>query len=88
MFSIRSFLIIFIFCLLCVSANAQANWLWAGKGSSGGQDAANAVVVDTAGNSYYTGYFSGQLQFTGFSMNSAGGTDVFVVKVDPFGVVM
>jgi len=88
MFSIRSFLIIFIFCLLCVSANAQANWLWAGKGSSGGQDAANAVVVDPAGNSYYTGYFTAQLQFTGFSMNSVGGTDVFVVKVDPLGGVM
>ncbi len=54
-----------------------------------GFDSGQAVVTDSAGNIYSTGYFTGTADFDPgigtFNLSSAGNEDVFVVKVDNTG---
>ena len=55
------------------------NWLFATDGGGAGTDVANAVA--TGNNAVFvTGYFEGTATFGGFSLTSAGGKDVFVLK--------
>lgn len=44
-----------------------------------------AVCSDQSGNVYATGSFEGSITIGGFELNSAGGSDVFVVKYDENG---
>lgn len=50
-----------------------------------GNDRALGVAVDAAGSTYVVGKFSGIVDFGGGPLTSAGGDDVFVVKLDPQG---
>jgi hypothetical protein len=50
----------------------------------GGTAAALGVAVDTAGIPYVTGAFSGTINFGAGAVTSAGSTDVFVAKLNPF----
>jgi hypothetical protein len=43
---------------------------------------ANAVAVDSSGNVFVTGSFTGTAAFGSTSLSSAGGADVFVAKLD------
>src|SRR5690554_5209612 len=45
----------------------------------------NGITVDTLGNSYITGYFSGTASFGNFTYTSQGAYDLFVAKIDPDG---
>lgn len=47
--------------------------------------AGEAVAFDAQGNVFVAGTFYGTLQFGGDSLISAGGTDIFLAKFDPFG---
>lgn len=48
-------------------------------------DQAGGVAVDSAGNVYVVGAFSGSMTVSGFTLTSAGGTDAFIAKFDPQG---
>lgn len=54
-------------------------------GGAGTQHVAS-VVTDAAGNVYATGHFYGTTNFGGANRTSAGGSDIFLVKIDPDGV--
>ena len=43
------------------------------------------MATDSDGNVFLTGYFSGVLDFGGQELTSAGGSDIFVAKLDPTG---
>src|SRR5204862_160679 len=43
------------------------------------------IVIDTAGDVVFTGYFPGTSDFGGGSLTSAGAEDVFLVKLDTDG---
>ncbi|MBT3648918.1 MAG: hypothetical protein HN542_11845 [Flavobacteriales bacterium] len=45
------------------------------------------IVVDGSGNSYTTGYFSGNASFGSTSFSSSGATDVFLVKTNSSGAI-
>jgi hypothetical protein len=70
----------------------SGNLLWAKSfGGSGAavDDAGFSIAVDSSGNVYTTGYFSGTADFdpgAGTSnLTTAGGTDVFISKLDSLG---
>ena len=58
-------------------------------GSSSGQSfgRATGAVRDGAGNTYITGYFRGNMQWSSTTISSAGNNDVFVVKIPASGNV-
>jgi hypothetical protein len=65
-------------------------YVWADDIGGTGADAGNAIAVDSSGNVYTTGYYTGTVNFnpnTGKKQNltSAGGTDIFVSKLDSTG---
>lgn len=60
------------------------NWLWAKAVGGAGLDSANALAV-TGTNIFVTGSFSGTANFTVSNLVSAGGSDVFVARLDPNG---
>ena len=61
--------------------------LWAKSGgSSGNSDRANGVAVDSNGDIFITGQFSGEATFGSLSLSSLNNTiDAFVVKYDALG---
>jgi hypothetical protein len=61
------------------------NLLWAVCGGGAGDDKAQAVGFDAAGNSYITGFFEDTAWFGNFTLYSQGTRDIFIVKYDPNG---
>jgi len=61
---------------------------WVKQFGSTGSDFGLSIALDDKGNSYATGNFSGTVTFGGYSLNSIGSTDVFVVKINPSGTVL
>jgi hypothetical protein len=63
--------------------------LWAKSFGGPGDDQGNGIALDATGAAYVTGRFSGTVAFDGsHSLTSAGGTDAFVLKLDPSGNVV
>jgi len=58
-----------------------------GANAFGGTSAdwGHGVAVDSSGNVYTTGYFAGTVNFGAGNVTSAGGTDVFVTKLNASG---
>ena len=79
---------LYLVCLLTASTSAQS-YQW--SISSGGTlvDAAYSVAVDSLGNVYATGAFTGTVDFDPgpgiFNLIAAGETDIFVLKLDAAG---
>jgi hypothetical protein len=60
--------------------------LWAKRFNGGASGSAGlGVAVDTAGNVFLTGTFSGTIDFGGGPLVSAGGPDIYVAKFDKTG---
>ena len=76
--------------------DAGGNVVWArsagGSSSTGGgretADRGLGIAVDTAGNSYVTGYYDTTAAFGSFTLTGAGDVDIFVAKYDPAGSVV
>ncbi|MBD2078274.1 DUF4347 domain-containing protein [Phormidium sp. FACHB-592] len=70
--------------------DGNGNFVWAKRiGSSSHYDQATGISVDGGGNVYTTGYFQGTADFDPgigtLNLTSAGGTDIFVSKLDASG---
>ena len=69
--------------------DASGNFVWACAMGGGGTDVAYGIAVDSGGNAYTTGSFSGTVDFDpggGWTnLTSAGGADVFVSKLNAAG---
>lgn len=64
-------------------ANADGQYLWAVKADLSSTASLSArIAVDAAGDAFITGYFSGTAQFGTQTLTSAGGSDVFVAKLN------
>jgi hypothetical protein len=59
---------------------------WAKGYGSTGNDSGSAVAVDTSGNIYLAGYFTGSASFGGNTLVSNGGTDIVLAKYNNAGV--
>jgi hypothetical protein len=62
--------------------------LWAKRFGNNYDQRATSVAVDSTGNIFVTGYFGGSMAAGGTILTSAGGNDVFVLKLDPTGTVL
>jgi hypothetical protein len=65
--------------------SSSGNVLWAQKAGGGADDGSGVVAVDAAGNSYFTGWFSGTANFGNTNLTSLGLDDLFVTKYDSAG---
>ena len=76
-----------------LQTSSAQSWEWAKQAGALGDEAANKVAVDKAGNVYVTGYFTGATAVFGtITLNNAnsaaGGNDIFVAKYDANGNVL
>lgn len=69
--------------------NASGTIQWARSFGSTGFDAAFGLAVDGSGNCYFTGYFSGTVDFNPgaavYNLTSVGSNDIFLYKMDASG---
>jgi len=67
----------------------SGNLIWAKRIGGSGVDNGNSIAIDSTGNVYTTGFFSGTADFdpgaVTFNLTTAGQTDAFVSKLDPSG---
>ncbi|WP_437799872.1 hypothetical protein [Sorangium sp. So ce693] len=61
---------------------------WARGYGGSGDDLGLSIVSDAAGNFYVSGSFRGTVDFGAGPVTSAGGSDVFFLKLDPAGSVI
>jgi Beta-propeller repeat len=61
------------------------NLLWARVPDKGYSQSGSGIAVDSLGNCYVTGSFSGTNTFAGTNLISRGSTDVLLLKYDPSG---
>lgn len=61
---------------------------WVKQFGGTGPAAAQDIVTDASGNSYVTGYFSGQVGFGGTTLTSNGAVDAFVAKYNNTGTTV
>ena len=82
------FLLTFSFAPLNTEASA-GDFVWAKSMSGTGADIAFSIFIDSSGNVYTTGYFTGTVDFdpgAGTSnLTSVGSTDIFISKLDSSG---
>lgn len=74
--------------LFIAKLDANGGHLWSKtSGAAGGQNGqyGDGLTVDDAGNIYIIGSFDGAIDLGGGALQSAGGWDVFVAKLDPNG---
>ncbi|KAA9325025.1 SBBP repeat-containing protein [Adhaeribacter soli] len=68
--------------------DANGNLLWVRKTGGGTEwDYGTAIALDGSGNSYITGYFSGNATFGSSSFTSRGSNDIFIAKYDAAGTL-
>lgn len=80
---------VFLICFFCSGLRGQVlDWVWAHSIGGSGIEEVAAIVVDSEGNSYITGSFSGTCYFGGPNLISAGQEDVFIAKLSSSGTVL
>ena len=68
-----------------VKLDTDGAHLWSQRFGDAAVQVASAVAVDSADNVLVTGYFEGAVDFGGGELESMGGRDIFVAKLDPDG---
>ncbi len=63
----------------------EGEYIWAKSFGSNNEDVALSIDTDPAGNCYVTGYYVDRLSIEELSVNSNGGWDIYVLKLDPQG---
>jgi len=86
----KKLLLISTILLYSILSNAQSpNWLWAKSAGGTNPDQGNSITTDAVGNIYVTGEFnSSSITFGTTTLQSAGLSDMFIVKYDAFGNVL
>jgi len=78
------FVMVMLSALAVLRAQTE-DWLWAQKAGGTSDDYGRAIAIDSDGNSYVTGYFSGTATFGNILLTSYGGVDIYIAKLDTNG---
>jgi len=79
-------ILMLVFVLCCWKLySLSSDWEWGVSAGGIGWDAGNSIVVDSAGYSYVTGFFSGSAVFGDIALESNGEQDLFIGKLDSNG---
>jgi hypothetical protein len=70
---------------ICDASVCASNVTWADRAGDTADQTAFGVAVDAQGNVLVTGSFHGVIDWGGGPLVSAGGADIFLVKLDPMG---
>lgn len=73
---------------LTVTGAPEENFLFARKGAGTGAEPGANIDLDSAGNVFVVGSFTGTAAFGAFNLTSAGGRDIFIAKHDRTGNVL
>lgn len=77
------------FLLILLSGKSQVNLSWSRGAGSSTVDCGRSVSTDASGNVYTAGFFTGNADFdpgaTTFSLNTVGGQDIFIQKLNASG---
>ena len=65
--------------------DSSGNWLWVKQAGGSNADQGWSIAIDSSGNSYVTGFFTGTGSFGSTTLNSNGSNDIFVSKLDSSG---
>jgi hypothetical protein len=60
-------------------------WLWAHQAGGFQDDIGHDIAVDSHGNAYVVGSYTGNAQFGKTILRGHGGSEAFIMKVSPFG---
>jgi uncharacterized protein (AIM24 family) len=60
--------------------DSKGDLLWVNQAGGLGEDRGNGITTDKSNNIIITGAFVGEAKFGGRSLNSSGGSDIFVAK--------
>lgn len=74
--------------VLLLKFNSEFNLLWTKHYGTGLTDYVRGMGIDGDGNIVVTGKFKYELDFDDITINSAGSTDIYVVKFNPDGEVL
>lgn len=66
---------------------STSTWLWAVNGGGAANDYSKSVSLDSDGNPYVSGVFTGTATFGSNSLTSTGGNDYFIAKYSTDGVL-
>lgn len=66
--------------------DAAGNHLWSKRFGSSSSDVGLGIAVDGSDNVLLTGHFNDTVNFGGSNLASAGGADIYLVKLSPLGV--
>lgn len=67
--------------IFVVKLNSSGDYVWQ-KGFVGStDDQGKAIAIDSSGNLYVTGFFYSAVNFGGTTLTSAGGSDIFLLKL-------
>ena len=70
------------------TADAKGKWTVAVAPDGSGSSLGYGIASDSAGNIYYTGAFTNEVDFDGQNINSTGGNDAYLVKATPTGGIV
>ncbi len=84
----RLVIILSLLFLSSIIYSQSLEWVWANQAGDNNQYAYNegrSIATDNDGNSYVTGYFSGNVNFGTISLTANGISDIYVAKLDTYG---
>ncbi|MCK6590533.1 MAG: SBBP repeat-containing protein, partial [Polyangiaceae bacterium] len=71
--------------LFIAKFSSSGSHIWSKRFGNAFEQVGRGIAVDAGGNVYVTGYFGGSVDFGGGPLTSAGGRDIFVLKLNSAG---